>query len=279
MHGTLPNRFSVGDYERERQAIWDTYGDSSAEAIARRDQALAKLFYRSGWTQEELAQKEGKSQRHIGRLLCFGRFLNFSPTGLNPKSDLFAPPANLTERRFRSFWERGDKSEGNERIRFQAVIDLMRREATFMRERRPKIGPALVDRFGDGKWHGLATMAKALATEEEHVAATLHTMGALRGTYGANCERKRVGAGWHYRIFRNTRTISSDELSAKLGPLIELLEVEGKKNVVTISVGAVARIATLLRRQLDAWTAVAGPASNDAAADGEAIPASDKREQ
>jgi hypothetical protein len=33
------------------------------------------LFHRSGWTQEGLAKKEGKSQRHIGRMLCFGLLL------------------------------------------------------------------------------------------------------------------------------------------------------------------------------------------------------------
>ena len=30
-----------------------------------REQALAALFYRSGWTQEELAKKEGKSQQWL----------------------------------------------------------------------------------------------------------------------------------------------------------------------------------------------------------------------
>jgi transcriptional regulator with XRE-family HTH domain len=78
------------------------------------EQALAVLFARSNWTQEELAKKEGVSQRHIGRHLCFGRFLNFSPFGLNAET----LPNNLTEGRFRSLWELPDKAERNDRIRF-----------------------------------------------------------------------------------------------------------------------------------------------------------------
>jgi hypothetical protein len=45
-------------YERERTRLREIYGDSSKEAGARFEQELAKLFYRSGWTQEELAKKE-----------------------------------------------------------------------------------------------------------------------------------------------------------------------------------------------------------------------------
>ncbi len=44
------------NYERERAAVREAYGDSSQEAGAKRDQALAKLFYRSGWAQEALAE-------------------------------------------------------------------------------------------------------------------------------------------------------------------------------------------------------------------------------
>jgi hypothetical protein len=58
------------------------------------------------WTQEELAQKEGKSQRHIGRLLLFGRFLNDRPSGSIPQNPALS---KLTERRFSDYWSRTDK--------------------------------------------------------------------------------------------------------------------------------------------------------------------------
>lgn len=243
-------RMSVADYERERATLRETYGESSTEAAAKRDQALAKLFYRSQWTQEELAEKEGQSQQRIGQSIRFGRFLNFTTTVVNFET----LPSNLTERRFRSYWERTDKSEGNERARFTAVLRLMQEETVLVQKRRPKVGRTIVDQFGDGKWHPLTTIAEAVDTPEEHVVETLRTMEALRGTYGARCERKKVGTSFSYRIFRQTRTISSEELKTKLTPLIEGLKAEGKKNMATMSPATVAHLAGWLQKLLDEWT-------------------------
>jgi hypothetical protein len=69
-------------------------------------------FHHTGWTQDELAKKEGKSQPWITVRLRFGRFLEFITTVINAQP----LPSNLTERRFRSYWER--TSGDNERQRF-----------------------------------------------------------------------------------------------------------------------------------------------------------------
>jgi hypothetical protein len=53
----------------------------------------------SGWTQEQLAKKEGKTIAWVAYRLRFGRFLNFSTTVENRQT----LPSNLTERRFRSY--------------------------------------------------------------------------------------------------------------------------------------------------------------------------------
>jgi len=243
-------RMSVADFERERHALRETYGESSTEAAAKRDQALAKLFCRSGWTQEELAEKEGQSRSYITQKLMFGRFLDFVATATNPES----LPTNLTERRFRGYWQRIQKFEGNERQRFAAVLRLMREETILMQKRRPKIGPMVVKKFGDGEWHPLTTIVEALDLPEAHIVETLRTMTALRGTYGARCERKQVGTSFSYRIFPQTRTISSAELKTKLTPLIEGLKAEGKKNMATMSPGTVAHLAGSLQQLLDEWT-------------------------
>jgi hypothetical protein len=119
---------------------------------------------------------------------------------------------------------------------------------------RPKIGAAIVEQFGDGKWHSQATIAKALDTTEDHVATTLETMRKMQ-TYGAKSERKRVGTSCSYRIFRKENMISSNELVEKLGPIIKGLKAEGKKNAATMSPGTVAHLAAQLRKLLDEWTA------------------------
>lgn len=108
-------------YQHERQRLRDLYGsdaESAEQPTAKRDQALAELFCRSGWTQEQLAAAEGKSQFWVSKHLLFGRFLAFI------SMDIIAQ--NLTERRFRSCWEQTEKtSKDNEIARFDAVIRLM----------------------------------------------------------------------------------------------------------------------------------------------------------
>lgn len=243
-------RMTEAEYERERHRLRDLYGDSSIEAAAKRDQAMALLFIRSGWTQEQLAEKERTTQSHIAKRLRFGRFLSFSPTGLNLEN----VPKNLTEFKFRGYWSKTDKTETNERIRFRAVHALIAEDVALRSQRRPKIGKELVAAFGDGKWHNPEKMASKLTVEVELVEATLTTMRALRGTYGARAERKKVGRGFHYRIFKADKTVSASELAEKLTPIIEGLTVEGKKNAATAAPRAVFILAANLQRLLDEWT-------------------------
>jgi transcriptional regulator with XRE-family HTH domain len=238
-------RMSEAEYERERQRLRELYGDSSVEAAAKRDQAMALLFIRSGWTQEKLAAKEHIAPQTIAQRLRFGRFLNFSATAEN----LGNPPNNLTERRFRDYWSRTDKTESNERIRFRAVHALIAEDLAVVKQRRPKIGKDLVAAFGDGKWHSPEKMAAKLGVDVDLVETTLVTMRALRGTYGARSERKQYGKGFHYRIFKADKTVSSSELIEKLSPIIEGLLVEGKKNAATAAPRAVFILAANLQRR------------------------------
>jgi len=249
-------RMTEAEYERERQHLHALYGENSKEAAAKRDQAMALLFAASGWTQEQLAAKENKNQSWVARRLRFGQFLLFMPAGINPEN----LPSDLSEWTFRRFWERTDKSP-NDRERFMQVYRLIEAEAALReahvsvrRNNRPKIGQAIVDGFADGAWHALETIAKGLGTDEEHVAATLKTMAALR-TYGVEkVEARPYRASQQYRIFRAGRSVAADEIRTKLDPLVKGLEAEGKKNMATMSPGTVAHLAALIRQLVKEWT-------------------------
>jgi hypothetical protein len=89
------------------------------------DQALAKLFTErfecGGWTQGELAQREGRSQAWVTFRLRFGRFLHFTARMVAKPDSLVA---DLTERRFRALWAQTDKS-AHEELRFHQIIKLL----------------------------------------------------------------------------------------------------------------------------------------------------------
>jgi hypothetical protein len=69
----------------------------------------------SGWSQDEIASEVGQSREWVKYHLRFGRFITFFST-VRAKDDstgpLFVLPANLTENRFRAFWE-ATKPAGN----------------------------------------------------------------------------------------------------------------------------------------------------------------------
>jgi hypothetical protein len=235
-------RMTEAEYDAERAKL----APDKATAGIRWEQALANLFYRSGWTQDELAKKEGKNRRYVGRLLIFGRFLAFIGNGpIGP---------NLTEGRFRGYWGRtAEYGSANERIRFAAVLKLIEAEEALRQAHTPKGYPKkIVEEFGDTKWHSLPVIAKHVEGPEEDVERSLASM-VKDGRGNAKTEMKTVGTVKYYRFFKNTRMISSTELTDKLTPIIEGLEAEGKKSMATMAPAAVAILAHKLRKLLVEW--------------------------
>lgn len=238
------------EYRERREAIRATYGDTAGERSGGFDQALCRLFDEAknkGWSQERLGKEEKKSQRWMSYRLCFGRFLTFSTTVLIPK--------NLTERRFRGYWERTDKDEQNDRIRFRAVQKLMEEELTFSKNRNPlqrrPIAKAIIEQFGDGAWHWLDTIIAGTGATKEDVVAVLKQM-LTRGTYHTFCERKKGGQSWRYRIVRGYgRKVDVDVLLQKVLPIVQALEKEGRKHVARFSPGTIAKLAHDLKQILE----------------------------
>jgi hypothetical protein len=120
----------------------------------------------------------------------------------------------------------------------------------------PHLGEAIVEYFGGGRWHHLRDIAAGVEQPEDHVARTLDAMVGVVAN-GAVTERRKSGKSYSYRIFRTTgqAAVGFEELITKLGPILEGLKVEGKKEWATVSPPTLAGLAIQLQRQLDEWTA------------------------
>jgi len=244
-------RMTADEYVAERTRLHGLYGDSRKEAGARFEQALSRLFYRSGWTQDELAKQEGKSRQWIQSRLQFGRFLDFATTVANPEKPLLG----LTERRFRFFWEQTDRSETNGRIRFREVLRLMQQEAESPKKpRRDKsTGRAIAAQFADGKWREAEVIAKLSGVPLDEVRGILQNMISCR-TFDVTCERKPVARTHHYRIFPQDRQISTVELAEKLAEPLARLKEQGAANMATMSPPTVAYWTAMIQKQLNEWS-------------------------
>jgi hypothetical protein len=128
----------------------------------------------------------------------------------------------------------------------------MSEHAKLPRARRPSIGESIKEHFADGKWHPLDTIVEGLGADKKHVLDTINGM-SKNGYFGCKVERKRVGTYTEFRIFKEDKTISLDELIEKLAPIIKELKAEGKKNMATMSPATVAHLAGKLSNLLDEW--------------------------
>ena len=109
------------------------------------------------------------------------------------------------------------------------------------------------DHYSNGKWHGTDAIAKRLDRDEGEIERTL-AAAASRGSRRYKIERRRRGRDHQYRVFPMEQTVSSVELTEKLGPLIIELKAEGRKNMATIAITAIARIAAEMQQMLEEWT-------------------------
>jgi hypothetical protein len=88
-------------------------------------------------------------------------------------------------------------------------------------------------------------------TGEEGV-STLDLMSRWR-TYDTKCERKKVGAEYHFRLSPKDKQISVQELIEKLTPILKELEVQGRANAATMSPPTVRIMTAKIRKLLEEW--------------------------
>lgn len=247
-------RLSENEYRLERARLHATYGSTAIERTGLYEQSLARLFHLSGWTQEQLAQEEGKSRQWIEKRLRLGAFLAFATT--------VAIPKNLTEWRFRGYWQR--TTGENQRQRFQDVARLMESELTLSKDRskarKRGLVEALLEKFADGEWHRFETMQHTLEAESDDLTAVLFQMHT-RGTYHTFCEKRKGGKFGSYRIVRGRgRMVDVDILYHEVSPIVRALEAEGKKHIARWSPGTIAKLAHELKAIIERVThAQTGP--------------------
>jgi hypothetical protein len=114
------------------------------------------------------------------------------------------------------------------------------------------VGRAIVTRCRDSKWRSPAHIAEKAGVTEDDVNRVMIMMTKYP-THGAKAEKKRVGQEVHYRIFKQDKSVSVEELITKLRPIVEGLKVEGKKNMATMVPAEVAMLAARLERLLNEW--------------------------
>jgi hypothetical protein len=242
-------KMTVADYRREREELRIRYGASQKEAGAKADQALVALFLRSKWSQVELAREEHHSETWISQHLQFGGFLaQFAMANL---------PRNLTERKFRKYWLSVPVDvRKNERQGFQAVLKLMEAEFTLSKSHQTHkpVGEAIKATCADGGWHKLTTIvSKVQCVEQEatqdQIMAVLKGMIA-HGWYNVFCE-KHKGGDLYRIVLGGHQKIDLVTLKQELGPIINGLRAEGKKNMATMSPGTVARLTCQLEEAID----------------------------
>jgi hypothetical protein len=116
----------------------------------------------------------------------------------------------------------------------------------------PKVGRNLTAKLRPGKWYSAKTVAEDAGITERDVHSVLRTM-CWRAQHGAKAEHKKVGNEIHYRIFKQDKSVSVEELTTKLRPIVEGLKAEGKKNMATMVPAEVAMLAVRLERLLNEW--------------------------
>jgi len=102
------------------------------------------------------------------------------------------------------------------------------------------------------KWRSALEVADLSGVSEENIARVIHLIQTSH-KHRAMVETKRIGKEIHYRIFEKDKTVSVEELTTKLRPIVEGLKAEGKKNMATMVPAEVAMLAARLERLLNEW--------------------------
>ena len=236
------DQFAVRVKHIEEQA-----GEMQARVQAYRDQEIARLFVQSGWTQERIAEQMGKSQQWVSYRLVFGQFLQFT----TDRGKWTKAPKNLTEWRFRGYFEQTDK-DAKEPRRFAEVIRLMENDFAVATTRPPAwVGDRIAAEFADREWRHPEAIAEMIGAPVEQVVSVLEAIKHY-GLRKRHCEKRVVGKQAEYRLVKGGgKKIDLETLRVEVSPIIKQLKIEGQKNMATFSPLTVLDMAHKLEVLLD----------------------------
>src|SRR5437588_6103172 len=86
-----------------------------------------------------------------------------------------------------------------------------------------KVGRAIIAKLRPGKWYSAKAVAENAGITERDVHSVLQTI-CWPPQHGAKAERKKIGNQIHYRIFKQDKNVSVEELTTKLRPIVEGLK-------------------------------------------------------
>ena len=202
---TATNKKMTEAAYRVRRTLINERVEAQQERVAAyRDQELAKLFYDSGWTQQELADKEGKSKKWVDFRTRFGRFINWANIAKGTTGTFRQVlPTNFTERSFRALWEQ--TSGTKEDARFRKVLNMIKEGESYYTPRE-KTRIKIVDACSDGELRSIEEI-----TKEAGVTTVEQTQGAIGRLLQAGlCVKVDTGQGSRYAIRKGEGRSSID---------------------------------------------------------------------
>ncbi|KKN81087.1 hypothetical protein LCGC14_0323060 [marine sediment metagenome] len=186
-------KMTEADYRVRRTQIDEQVEAKEERVKAYGDQELAKLFWASGWLQKELASQEGKSEPWVCCRLRFGSFLNWLESEkFTARKFQQVVSKNLTEFRFRSYWEQ--TSGTKDTARFRNVWKMMQDETQLVHPRE-KTRDIITKKCDPHEWYAGQEIQELTGLTEKQVANATQRMYDL-----GLCETKQTAHGLAYRI-------------------------------------------------------------------------------
>lgn len=249
------------------------------------DQEMARLFLKSGWSQEKLAARlaavweKEVSPDWVSKRLRFGRFLTHFNTDCieddAPGAQFILPP-NLTEGGFRALWDATEAS-GNfsghkanteaaakdERRRFGEVVEALK--GIGLRRKGQPVKRAILNKVPKDQWFTVEEIRERVAAELDNIVTTRDVRDSLHKHMKPTpkdpyrLEQSGDGEEAKYRVVKVKGRVvdrkQRERWSAELIPLLDDLIREANKDRVEISIAHLAATAAKIKKVLESQTA------------------------